>query len=266
VLTNAHVISTADTITVRFFDGTLADADLVGSFPDDDIALVQVQDVVGTTPAELGTSATLQVGDDVLAIGNALDLGGSPSVTLGIVSALDREIDAGLLQLRDLIQTDAAINPGNSGGPLVNASGQVVGINTAIINDAQNVGFAIEIDAIRPLIDALVAGGGDITPDTAFLGVTTQTIADIPLTERASLGIDRDAGAYVADVVEGSGADDAGVLPGDVIVSVDGTSIESSEDVARAVRDRQPGNEMELTYRRAGATLRTTVTLGARGG
>ena len=143
VLTNNHVIEQADSIKVKLFDGRELNADLVGSSPADDVALIKIRDVSGLTAAELGSSADLQVGDPVVAIGNALDLEGTPTVTQGIVSALNRSIDAGTESLSNLIQTDAAINPGNSGGPLVNASGQVVGIDTAIVDGSQNIGFAI---------------------------------------------------------------------------------------------------------------------------
>ena len=141
-------------------DGSEHAATLVGASPDDDIAIIQVQDVDDLVPAELGSSDDLQVGDEVIAIGNALNLGGEPSVTRGIVSAKDRDLTAEGVDLEDLIQTDAAINPGNSGGPLVNAAGQVVGMNTAIVADAQNIGFAIAIDAARPIIEDLKAGEG----------------------------------------------------------------------------------------------------------
>ncbi len=162
ILTNNHVIESADSITVRLFDGRELPADLVGSSPADDIALVHIREVTGLTPAELGESSELVVGDEVVAIGNALDLEGTPTVTRGIVSALNRSIDAGSESLDNLIQTDAAINPGNSGGPLVNVDGQVVGINTAIIDGAQNLGFAIAIDPIKPLIEDIENGGGDV--------------------------------------------------------------------------------------------------------
>ncbi len=265
ILTNSHVISGADTIEVTFFDGTVAPAELVGSFPDDDIALIQAESVVGTVPAELGVAADLRVGDEVVAIGNALNLGGSPSVTLGIVSATDRTIDAGLISLDDLIQTDAAINPGNSGGPLVDALGRVVGINTAIIDDAQNIGFAISIDAVKPLIDELVAGGGSLTPDTAFLGVTTQRVGTVDASILEQFAVDTAEGAFVEDIIVDSAADRAGLARGDVIVAIDGESVVESEDVARAVRARRPGEVIELTFVRGGTEQMTQVTLGARG-
>src|SRR4029077_14615189 len=159
-------------IKVKMSDGRELSADLVGSSPDDDVALIKIRDVSGLTAAELGSSAQLQVGDQVVAIGNALDLQGTPTVTQVIVSAVNRSIDAGGESggesgsgesLSNLIQTDAAINPGNSDGPLVNASVQVVGIDTAIIGDAQNIGFAIPIDVIKPLITDIQNGKSSVT-------------------------------------------------------------------------------------------------------
>lgn len=265
VLTNAHVITGADDIQVFFFDGTSSPATLVGSFPDDDIALIQAEGVSGTTPAVLGDSELLRVGDEVVAIGNALNLGATPSVTLGIVSAKGRTIEAGIISLSDLIQTDAAINPGNSGGPLVNAAGQVVGINTAIIDDAQNVGFAISIDLVKPMIEQLVDGGGAITPDTAFLGVTTRSLIDLPPEVVAENSIETGAGAFVVDVVAGTAAAAAGVAPDDVIVSLNDETVDSSEDVARIVRGLAPGDDIAIEVERDGERQVFDATLGARG-
>jgi S1-C subfamily serine protease len=265
ILTNAHVISGADQIEVFFFDGTSALAELVGSFPDDDIALIQTLDVTGTTPAVLGTAESLRVGDEVVAIGNALNLGSTPSVTRGIVSAKGRSIEAGIISLSELIQTDAAINPGNSGGPLVNAAGEVVGINTAIIDNAQNVGFAISIDVVKPLVEQLVAGQGDITSDTAFLGVTTQTLADLSPDLLAESGVDTPTGAFVVDVVPGAAASDAGIKAGDVIVGIGGETVDASEDVGRIVRGASPGDALTIDIERNGQRQSVDATLGARG-
>jgi S1-C subfamily serine protease len=268
VLTNAHVISGATSITVRFFDGSTSAADLVGSFPDDDVALVRVVDTDGLVPATLGSSADLQVGDDVVAIGNALDLTGQPTVTQGIVSALDRQIDGGGTSLDDLIQTDAAINPGNSGGALVASDGTVVGIPTAIIGDAQNIGFAIEIDAVKPLIDDIRAGRGEVTPDTAFLGVSTVDLADVDPAVRERFGIDTgtDAGALVQDVTPGTAAADAGLEIGDVIVAIDGDDVSTSADVRDAIRAHEPGDEIAITVERQGDDQDLGAQLGAIGG
>lgn len=161
ILTNAHVVDGATSITVTVArDGSTRTAELVGIDTEHDLALLRVDDTSGLTPAVLGTSADLQVGEDVIAIGNALDLDGSLTVTKGIISALGRSIDTGTEQLDDLIQTDAAISSGNSGGPLVNASGEVIGINTAGASGSgqvtvENIGFAIPIDDALEIVAQL---------------------------------------------------------------------------------------------------------------
>jgi putative serine protease PepD len=271
VLTNAHVIGSSDEIHVRLFDGANHDASLVGSSPDEDLAVIQVDGVDDLVPAELGSSDALQVGEPVIAIGNALNLGGQPSVTQGIVSAKNRSIQGpGVggedVDLDNLVQTDAAINPGNSGGPLVDVSGQVVGVNTAIIADSQNIGFAIAIDAVKSQIEDLQNGDGEITPDTAFLGVTTVDVSGVEDAVRDQLGIRAEEGAFVADVTPGSGADDAGLQAGDVIVAIDGEDVETSSQVADTVREHEPGDEIEITIEREGKDQTLTATLGRRGG
>jgi S1-C subfamily serine protease len=263
ILTNAHVIANANDLTVRFSDGSTEPAELVGSFPADDIALIQVsgREVV---PATLGDSAQLQVGDEVVAIGNALDLTGQPTVTRGIVSALDRAIEAEGVSLGNLIQTDAAINPGNSGGPLVAADGTVVGINTAIIADSQSIGFAIAIDAIEPLIEEIRAGDAEITPQTAFLGVSTAEVADVTDTVLDQFGVDPDdEGTFVLEVVPDTAAAEAGLEPGDLIVAVDGVDVDTPTAVRDAVRERAPGDEIVLEIQRDGELQELTVTLRA---
>jgi putative serine protease PepD len=267
VLTNAHVIANADSIDVVLFDGTTVSATMLGSFPDDDVALIQLDEAVeGLTPATLGSSESLRVGDDVVAIGNALDLGGQPSVTQGIVSALDRSVDDGNLSLRDLIQTDAAINPGNSGGPLVDARGEVVGINTAIIDQAQNIGFAISIDSVEPLIDQIREGEADITPDSAFLGISSQDVAVTPEVDREEFGVDVDEGAFVVRVEPGTAAAELGLQEGDVITDLDGEAVTTSDDVATVVRSHEAGDEITVEWRRDGEAQSGTATLGCRSG
>ncbi len=263
VLTNAHVVDGARTIDAVFFDGSRREAELVGSLPADDIALIRVTDTSDLDPAELGSSSDLQVGDEVVAIGNALNLGGRPSVTLGIVSAKDRTISDATITLDELIQTDAAINPGNSGGPLVNALGEVVGINTAIIQDAQNVGFAIAIDAIKPRIEDIRAGRAEVTPDTALLGVGTNDIDQVAPPVLDEFGVDTDEGAFVVNVVPGSGAAGAGIEPGDVIVGFDGERVASSTEVRERVRSRSPGDEVDIDILRDGERQTVTAELGA---
>jgi S1-C subfamily serine protease len=216
------------------------------------------------TPAELGTSADLQVGDSVVAIGNALNLGDEPSVTTGIVSATGRTIQEPTgASLDDLIQTDAAINPGNSGGPLVNSQGQVVGINTAILSDAQNIGFALSIDSIRNIVDDLQSGKQSQT-SKPLLGVETVNVSGISPELAKRYGITATAGAFVQKVSSGSGAESAGVEVGDVIVAVDGKRIRSAADVGQIVRSKQPGDTLELTWERQGQEQSGTATLGSR--
>jgi putative serine protease PepD len=156
VLTNAHVVENASNLKVTLSDGSKYDATIIGSDTTQDIALVQLRGASNLPAATLGSSSDLQVGDGVVAIGNALDLDGSLTVTSGIVSAKNRSLSNGdNSTLANLIQTDAAINSGNSGGPLLNMAGEVVGINTAIIQDSQNLGFSIAIDSVKPLITSL---------------------------------------------------------------------------------------------------------------
>jgi putative serine protease PepD len=265
VLTNAHVIGSIGDITVVLNDGSEHAATLVGSSPDDDLAVIQIDDAEDLVPAELGSSDDLQVGDEVIAIGNALNLGGDATVTRGIVSAKDRDLQTEGVSLEGLIQTDAAINPGNSGGPLVNAAGQVVAVNTAIVADAQNLGFSIAIDRARPIIEDLKAGEGQVTPDQAFLGVSSSEISDLTEQAKAQFGIEVDEGAFVAEVVPGSAADEAGLQPGDVIVAIDGEEIVEADDVRAAILDREPGDTVEVTIVRAGEEQTLEAELGRRG-
>jgi putative serine protease PepD len=265
VLTNAHVVSGLGAITVVLADGTQHDASLVGSSPTDDMAVVKVAGVHGLTAAELGSSDALQVGEEVIAIGNALNLGGPPTVTRGIVSAKDRDLSAQGVQLEGLIQTDAAINPGNSGGPLVNSAGQVVGMNTAIVADAQNLGFSIAIDRAKPIVKDLESGKGAVTPDQAFLGVSTTDVKTLTAAQKARFDVKVDAGALVTDVVPKSAADDGGLEVGDVITGVDGKSIAAAPDVREAIISHQPGDKVKVKVDRAGTGRTLEVTLGRRG-
>ena len=178
----------------------------------------------------------------MIAIGNALNLGGEPTVTRGIVSATDRDLATEGVSLEGLIQTDAAINPGNSGGPLVNAAGQVVGVNTAIVPDAQNLGFSISIDRAREIIGDLESGNGDITPNQAFLGVSSTDLSELTDEAREQFGVEVDEGAFITEVVPDSAAADAGLEPGDVIVEINGEPIDEAAAVRDAIVDHEPGD------------------------
>jgi len=266
IMTNAHVISQSDGITVRLFDGAEHDATLVGSEPASDIAIIRIDGVDDLSPAQLGESEALLVGEPVIAIGNALNLGGEPSVTTGIVSAVNRSIDSPDGRLSDLIQTDAAINPGNSGGPLVDSSGAVVGMNTAIIQDSQNIGFAIAIDAAKPILERIQNGESEITPDTPRLGVTTVPLDTVDDSVREQLEIQADEGAFVVEVAPDSGADAAGVEQGDVILSVDGEAITSNDQLGEIVRGHSPGDTIEIVVERGGEEQTLTAEIGRQGG
>jgi putative serine protease PepD len=264
VLTNAHVVSGANTIEVTLFDGRDVAADLVGADSGNDVALIRLRETDDLTPVELGDSDELQVGDSVVAVGNALNLGATPTVTTGIVSALNRAIDADSVQLEDLIQTDAAINQGNSGGPLVNASGQVIGVNTAVATgqNAQNIGFALSINNVKTIVERVQSGGGDRA--TAFLGVSTASVAEVSEAVRERLDIERDSGAFVQEVVSGTAADDAGLEVGDVITKVDDDEVTTALDLIEAIQSHDPGDEVRITYERGGETRSTTVKLGSK--
>ena len=257
ILTNAHVVADATRITVTTRTGSKAlPARLVGADEDRDVALLQVDGGAaalsdaaggGFTPAELGRSADLKVGDDVVAIGNALGLRGDPTVTRGIISALNRAFD----DLTGMIQTDAAINPGNSGGPLVNMFGQVIGINTAGAGEeGQNINFAIPIDAARAIAERLKSGQGPAP--VAFLGVST--------TEPNDGG----PGATIMELVPGGPAAQAGLAVRDRIVTFDGKPVESADALSGIILDRQPGDTVDVVVERNGSSRTIKVRLGTR--
>lgn len=258
IVTNNHVIAGAQSIEVVFADDRKMPARALGRDPATDLAVLKV-DASDLPVATLGDSSALRVGDDVIAIGNALGLQGGPTVTRGIVSAQDRTITAeNGTRLEHVIQTDTAINPGNSGGPLVNSAGEVVGINTAVAGDAQNIGFSIAINAAKPIIEELRQGTTRTRP---FLGVKmfslTPSIA-------AELGLKTDSGALVADVTPGSAAEVGGLANGDVITAIDGKEVKAAEDVTSAVNEHKPNDEIKVGYRRGEETREATVKLGER--
>jgi len=243
---------------VAFTDGSSLDAEIVGNDPSSDLAVLKV-DASGLATVELGDSEAVQVGDDVVAIGNALALEGGLSVTQGIISGTGRtvETDAGGA-LVGMLQTDAAINPGNSGGPLLDADARVIGINTAIANpqSAQNVGFAIPASRAKPIIEDLRLGRAP-----AFLGVTTQTVTPAVARER---DLDVTEGAYVSSVTPGSPAADAGLHDGDVILEISGEPIKGSADVQTVVRTHRPGDTVTVVVDRDGERVSLDATLTER--
>lgn len=255
VLTNNHVIDKADRIQVKLADGREFAARVVGRDPKTDVALLRLEDAKDLPTVYLGDSDKADVGDWVVAIGNPFGL--SHSVSVGIVSAKERFIGAGPYD--DFIQTDAAINPGNSGGPLFNASGEVIGINTAIVAQGQGIGFAVPINLVKALVPQLEETG---TVARGWLGVAIQ---DVTPEIAKSLGLgDRTRGALVADVVQGSPAEKAGLQHGDLVVSVDGKEIGTYGQLSRTIALLPPGKTIQLGIVREGKAKTLTVAVAAR--
>jgi putative serine protease PepD len=282
ILTNNHVVSVAGnggSITVNLNDGTTAKAKVVGTDPVTDMAVIKAEDVSGLTPATIGKSSDLRVGQSVVAIGSPYGL--NSTVTTGIVSALNRPVSVSAQQEQvpqfpgfgeqlpqqqqgqDLsttypaIQTDAAINPGNSGGPLVDLSGRVVGVNSSIrtSNGASSdsggsigLGFAIPIDEVLPIVNQIIDGE---KPTHARLAVTVSDAQGTALTQ----------GAQVQSVQNGGPAAKADLQKGDVITKVDDQVIDGSESLVATIRGHRPGETVQLTYVRAGKTHTTSATL-----
>jgi S1-C subfamily serine protease len=251
VLTNAHVVTGATTLSVQAFgQPSIYQAKVLGVDTADDVAVIQIQNPGKLTPIPLGSSAGAQIGDPVVAIGNALGLApGGPTVTSGIISGLGRSLSTNTERLTGLLQTDAALNPGNSGGPLADASGKVIGMNTAVSTDGQGVGFAIPIDKITPLIDQLKKGNTAARPQ-GFLGVSLSTATS--------------GGAQVTAVSAGTPAAAAGLQVGDVITSIDSQAITSSGDAADYIASQTPGTKVTVHYRRGGAAQTATATLSSK--
>jgi putative serine protease PepD len=271
ILTNNHVVEAADggTMAVSFNDGSTAAATVVGTDPITDLAVIQAKNVSGLTPATLGKSDNLDVGENVVAIGSPFGL--EATVTSGIVSALQRPVSVGggtgTETTYPAIQTDAAINPGNSGGPLVNMNGDVVGINSSIrsassgMGEAGSIGlgFAIPIDNVLPIVDQL---RNDEAPTHAKLGVS---VGD------ASSNNGLVTGAGIESVQAGSAADQAGLERGDVITRVDGQPVTGYQSLVATIRGHRPGDQVTLTYVRgsdgsSGKTDTVTVTLDSDAG
>jgi putative serine protease PepD len=277
VVTNNHVIElfTEDgnvgTITVTEYGQTKAlPTTLIGYDATKDVALLKINTASNLSTVTFGNSTKAEVGDAVVAIGNALGLAaGTPTVTQGIVSALGRSVTAGgegTLEenLTNLIQTDAAINPGNSGGPLIDTAGQVIGMNTAVAgttedgSTSQNIGFAIPIADVESLIPELQKGGSAASGG-GYLGVDITTLTS---SLRQQYGFTPTKGAVVLDVIAKSPAAQAGLAQGDVIVDIDFTPITSAETLQTIVQKDQPGQKIDVTYYQGTSKKSTTVTLG----
>lgn len=269
ILTNKHVIEDANKINVVLEDGTTyKDVEVVAMDPLNDAAFLKIKDVSELTAAKLGNSKSITVGQQVVAIGNALGQFQN-TVTSGIISGTGRSITASdgtyanYETLNDLIQTDAAINPGNSGGPLVNAAGEVIGINTAVSSDANNVGFAIPISSIKGMLNSLFETG---KAERAYLGVYSVNIT-AEIAEEYELPVS--AGAYVyasskyTAVAKDSPAAKAGIKEKDIIIAVNGAKIGESGSLSCLTGEYKPGDTVQLTVLRGGEEKAINVTLGA---
>jgi len=250
IVTNQHVVDNAGKITVRFWNGKSYSARLVGVDQSTDLAVVKVSAPASVlSPLELGNSDDVRVGDSVIAIGSPFGLQGT--VTSGIVSALHRSMQApNRFTINNAIQTDAPINHGNSGGPLIGTNAQVIGVNTQIQSDSggsDGVGFAVPANTIRQIASQLVAGK---QVQHAYLGVQ---VAD-----------SSQAGATLATVYDNTPAARAGLQQGDVVTQLDGTTINSADDLSGVIDGKKPGDKLKVTYERDGKTHTTTVTLSVR--
>ena len=249
IVTNEHVVDGASSISVRFWNGKTYSASVVGTDKSTDLAVIKVDAPSSELhPLSVGNSADLQVGNGVVAIGSPFGL--EETVTSGIVSALHRAIEApNNFTINDSVQTDAAINHGNSGGPLLNAQGQVVGVNAQIRSDSggnEGVGFAIPSNTVRSIATQLISTG---KAEHAYLGVAIDATAST---------------AKIAAVKAATPAAQAGLKAGDVVTAVDGTSIASGDDLTRAIDSHKPGDTITLKYRRGGSEHTVDLKLATR--
>jgi len=258
ILTNNHVIDGAQSVTVTLSNGKSFQAQVVGGDATTDTAVIRIQ-APGLQPAVLGFSSGLEVGQEVIAIGHALGLPGGPTVSKGVVSALDRsiQIDAQTTMV-DLIQTDAAINPGNSGGPLLTTRAEVIGINTAGIRGSQGISFAINIDDAKIVVAQLMARG---YVDRGFLGISP---ANLPPALGNQLDVPVIEGLLVVQVVPDSPAAKAGLQEEDVIVQMDDASLRNTGELSKFLIAHPPGDAVTVVYFRGNEKRRTQVTLAER--
>ena len=254
ILTNDHVVDGADNVSVLFAGDTEpTPATVLAVDVGNDLALIHV-DKTGLTPAVFADPSSIDIGDEVVAVGFALDLDGGPTVTRGIVSALNRTIVSGDGALDGLIQTDTAISSGNSGGPLVNTRGQVIGINTAVFQSsgevaANNVGFSISVAEALPVIEELRAQANGQARTEGYLGVS--------VLDRNDGGL----GAMIAEVSPGSPADLAGMKVDDVVIQADGSPVDGQPALVAAIRDKSPGDTIKIDVLRDGERITLTATL-----
>jgi len=257
ILTNSHVIADgqAKSINVLFENGDTLPGKVLWNDSTLDIAILKV-DAKGLQEAELGDSDSLEVGQLAVAIGNPLGLDFQRTVTSGVISGLNRSIRIDEYNIMEnLIQTDASINPGNSGGPLLNAKGQVIGINTAKVQTGEGLGFAIPINSIKPIIEEVINTGSF---ETAYMGIYGYEVEAYERQVGIDLGVD--SGVVILEVVSGSPAYRAGLQPLDVIISIDNQPIENMSQLKRTLYKYKPGDRATITFIRNGSRKQTKVT------
>ena len=254
VLTNNHVVGGAEKISVTLWNGDVLEGKIVGTCAVHDTAVVKV-DQQNLFAAKLGDSDNLRVGQRVYAIGNPFGLAGGPSVTSGVISATNRTIESQRGLIENLVQTDAAINPGNSGGPLVDLEGQVIAINTAIIPYAQGIGFAIPINSAKNCTDEMINNGISVRPWLGIvgLGVTEDIVRyyDLPIAH----------GVLITKVSDGSPAQRAGIIMGDIILRIGNLQVENIEDLLGETHKRKVGERVRIIIYRRGFEEHFDVTL-----
>lgn len=259
IVTNRHVVSDTTTkYTVVTKDGKKLDIQRIYRDPNLDLALVQVSTSNIPSSLEVGDSSKIKVGQTAIAIGNALGRFDN-TVTTGVVSGVGRAVNAGdpfsgtTERLDDLIQTDAAINPGNSGGPLLNSAGQVIGVNVATTEGAQNIGFAIPINSVKGIVDEFVKNG---SVQRAFLGIKYRLITrDLALLNEVPQG------AYIQDVVTASPADKANIVPGDIITKIDNQAVNTENIISEVIQSKRPGQTVSLEVWTDGRSRNINVIL-----
>ena len=254
IVTNNHVIQDSENVTVRLQDGTETEGFVIGGDEATDIALVKIEKR-GLKHAELGDSDSVKVGQIVLAVGNALGLPGDPTVSMGVVGAVGRPMPWADFIFEGLIQTDAAINPGNSGGPLVDLSGNVIGINTAMIPFAQGMGFSIPSNTVKRVMEQVLEHGMVLRPYIGISGVSV----DREVSQR--LGMKSTGGVLVVRVSQASPAYYAGIRRGDVITSANEKKITNIRDLLEELSRHKPGETISITATRSGRMMEAKVRL-----
>jgi serine protease Do len=267
IVTNKHVAQAGDSLKVLTADGKTYDAQVVALDPTNDLAILKIN-ATGLPVVQLGDSSSLQVGQWVIAVGNALG-NLQNTVTVGVISARERQLTAGdgtqSEQLSNLLQTDAAINPGNSGGPLVNLAGQVIGIDTAVAGGAQGIGFAIPINEVQQAINSYQKTGKIVKPllGVRYVSITPQVVSQLNLTVNNGALIMAPQGT---DAVQaGSPADAAGLKANDIILQINGEAVDVNHSLASRIGEYQPGDEVTVTYSRNKAQQTVKLKLGSIG-